>query len=464
MPPKRHSTSREALLAAVIMAAISLLFLRPSIRGFDGPSNYVFLVSLLKDGDLNFENEYHTLDARANNDFSFRELPRHPVTGLPINQYGVGAALFWSPFVIPTHLALKTLHPEAATGFSRPYEWAVGIGSAFWSGLGLWLLWRQLRQSFSGKISALTILALTFATALCFYQWAHTSMSHAVSFFCTVMVLLVFERCVAPDTEQSPSANGERRVSRFALPFALGVWAGLLIITRFQDAPWAIVGVGLLWFSPQKTAVFRAKLAAAFVLGFVLALLPQMAAWNTLYGSPFTGPQLYMNQGYSHFGLLPVHFFELLFSGHHGALTWHPVLMLGLIGVVLAWKRREEETFFPSAVWSIGLLGILGQIYLLSGFSVWWAGASFGNRYFISSYPWLGLGFAWLLARMDKKSPRSPELLVAGLIVWNAGLLIQYATQMISREHFVSWQTILDNQFRAVPRFVMDKLLHLKLK
>jgi hypothetical protein len=43
------------------------------------------------------------------------------------------------------------------------------------------------------------------------------------------------------------------------------------------------------------------------------------------------------------------------------------------------------------------------------------------------------------------------------LIAWNAGLLVQYGTQMISREKEEGWGKVVSNQFTSVPRWLLDR-------
>ena len=47
---------------------------------------------------------------------------------------------------------------------------------------------------------------------------------------------------------------------------------------------------------------------------------------------------------------------------------------------------------------------------------------------------------------------------MGALTIWNCGLLVQYGTEMISREDEVGWATVLTNQFTEVPRWVQAKL------
>ena len=105
-----------------------------------------------------------------------------------------------------------------------------------------------------------------------------------------------------------------------------------------------------------------------------------------------------------------------------------------------------------------GDFGLSLQIYLISSWSGWWGGASFGNRFFISSYPWLALGLAASLRRIGRKWPRSPTLVVVLLSLWNGGLIVQYGLQLVPRSGAVSWIVVLTNQFSAVPTWLLERI------
>lgn len=441
---------RESAALALALAILSVVFLRPSIRGHDGVGNYVYLMSLLRDGDFDFTNEYAAFDLRSDGRVRLADAPRSGITGLPANRYGVGCALFWAPTVGMVHALLSAFDPTLATGLGRPYEWAVGIGSAWWGGLGLWLLYVRLRRDFAARSALLALAGIVFATPFCFYLWMHGSMSHAVGFFVVVMALLTLEKAW-----QAPRGMGS---------LLLGAWCGLLVLTRFQDATWsAALGLALVlvpWWRGRaagETAASRNFTAAAstllYFVGFALAILPQLAVWKSLYGSWFSGPLPYLGREGGRLEILPVHLLEVLFSERGGVLAWHPILALALLGLVLG-RSRLGFGLLTTAV-----LGLVLQLYLVASWSMWWGGASFGNRFFISSFPLLLFGLAALDDRLAARGWRrlAPAVL-ALLMAWNAGLLVQYGAGMISREEEEGWPKVLVNQFTRVPAWLVDRL------
>lgn len=443
---------RESAAVAIALALVSLVCLRPSIRGQDGSGNYVYLMSLLTDGDFDFSDEYAAFDLRDGAAFRLADSPRSEATGLPANRYGIGCALFWAPTVTLVHVLLRVLDPGLATGLGRPYEWAVAIGSAWWGCLGLWLLYLRLRREFTPRTSGLALAGMVFATPLAFYLWLHGSMSHAVSFFVVVMAMLALEKAW-----ESP---------RSVAPLLLGAWCGLIAATRFQDLTWA-AAFGLALAVPllrpaaagsqgatRTGAAITVVLASVlFAAGLLLAMLPQFAVWKILYGRWLSGPLPYLGREGGVLETLPIHALEVLVSERGGFLAWHPILAVAIAGWVIG-RRRLGAGFLTAAV-----AGLLLQYYLVASWSMWWGGASFGNRFFISSYPFFVLGLACADARLLAAGRRRVfPVVLAVLIVWNAGLLVQYGTEMISREKSNGWPKVIRNQFTAVPGWIFDRV------
>jgi hypothetical protein len=420
--------------ALVLLAAFAL---RPSIRGNDGVGHYVYLASLLADGDLDLTNNYEIADNYYHYDYKFSALARDAQTGLPSNRYGIGSALLWLPFVGAVHAVLGS---PAEGMYARPYVWAVGIGTVFWTYLGLILLYLRLRRSFGPAACGWTLAGLLLATPLGFYTFAHGSMSHGISFLAVTGLLLATER-----VWQTPT------MGRCA---EAGGWLALALITRFQDATWvAICGLICLIaiLKQSKSKRCRLGLLALAVTG-VLILLPQWMVWQTLYGSWLSGPTPYLNNDAGEF-LGPRYAWAALFSGRRGALIWHPLLAMGMIGLIMLTFKKPAT---PWRNWAlVGLLGLVLQALLIGSWSMWYGGASFGNRFFISALPALAIGVAWVL---ERPKPWLWRGLMLFLIAWNAGLLIQYALELFPREGNLPFGQVIRQNVIEVPRLLLRHL------
>ena len=452
----------EWTLLALALMLVAAVGLRPSIRGNDGVGHYVYLASLLRDGDLDFTNDYARFDALKQYPFvKFSQLKRSPATGRPSNRYGIGASCFWSPFVLAVHGALKLAAPRLADATSRPYEWAVGLGTVFWGSIGLALLYERLRRRIPPLPAAAILLGLLFASPLGFYLYGHGSMSHGVGFFAAVVLLLAFERAWSQPC--------------FTALAWCGFWSAWLVMIRFQDASWVVVlGAALVIRlialarapAPEGIAPARAAaLLAAFPLAFFAVFWIQMAVWKYLYGAWLSGPMPYLDTTAGSFSRWPVHMLEALFSGRKGVLSWHPLFALGLAGLVLKMRNAEcgmRNKISDSADRALAMCGLAGfafQLWLVASWSMWYGGASFGNRFFISFLPFAALGLARFAEMLTTRRRRVFALaLLAMLVLWNLGLLLQYATEMLPREDWVPWSRIIRQNLIEVPKFLFHRI------
>ncbi len=403
------------LLLLAVLAMIPCF--RPSIHGNDGVQNVAYLQSIVFDGDLDFTNDYALYYAAHPEWFDYHQIPLDPVTKKTVNLYGVGNSLLWSPLYI-----LNVAFHLASDRMSDILPFSIGLESLAYALFGLIILYLFLSNRF-GRFSAFAACAtIWFCTPLFFYAYAHGSMSHANSFFLSVCLLVL---CL-----------GKEFRFRWLL---LGIVSALLVLVRFQDTALLsilIVSELLSLFTRNKRPLSQCKQYLLFAVIFFCMISLQLFAWHILQGTAFSGPRAYMNQG--QFFLFPTHLIQVLFSSYHGLIYCHPVLLLGILGLVLTIKKKDSFlclTAFVAALW------------LVASWSCWWAGASFGHRMFISSFPMLAYGFAETY-RFLSKHPYGKTLTIIIIMLsalWNAVYMWQYATQMIPHNASVSMTTVIRN-------------------
>lgn len=426
-------------LALLFMVAAGLILVtRPSIHGNDGVQNYAYLRSLLCDGDLDFTNEYEHYMTLQAGWFDHKSVPRDPVTQRPINLYGVGNSILWAPYVLAAH-GVAMVAGLPADGYARPYEWAVGFGSALHASAGLLLLFLLLRRRTGPEAAFWAVAVVWLASPLFFYMYLHPSMSHANSFLAAMLLLWVYL-----------SGDG---LGRWC---AVGACAGLMALVRFQDAALAaaIVGAGeIVAFSqlvPGRRKPFLLGRMPRYTLSALCAVAvfsPQFMAWKALQGGYLTGPRAYMDQG--NISGLPLNAMPALFSAHHGLFYWHPLLLAGAVGLVAGRGMVRER--------AMALVGLSAQAWIIGSWSVWWAGASFGQRMFISALPLLAIGVACAVVMVPRRRLVVPAVLIA-FTLWNFGLVVQYGAAMISRKEPVTWAEMARNNFIEIPRLAWERL------
>lgn len=304
----------------------------------------------------------------------------------------MGLAILYFPFFLMGHLAAWLTGVEM-NGFSPPYAFFLVLSSLFYVIIGLNVLRKVLLRYFSDGITAMTLLAMFFATNLLFYTAFEGPMSHAYNFalFALFMWLTIH-------WHEKPGVKNS---------LMLGLLAGLIVLIRptnivllvffvlydvksFNDLKQRIVFLG------RKYNLVLFMAAAAF-----LVWLPQMLYWKSV-----SGHWLYYSykeeEGFF-FGNPQI--IRGLFSYRKGWLLYTPIMVFAFSGIALLWKYRRA--FF----WPIFLFSVINIYVVLSWWS-WWYGGGFGQRAFIESYALLAIPFATLLYAAGKWRKGVQRLLV----------------------------------------------------
>ncbi|MBI3577692.1 glycosyltransferase family 39 protein [Candidatus Gottesmanbacteria bacterium] len=346
------------------------LYLKKTVYG-DGVFYYSWLRSLVVDHNINFTNEYEY----------FHINQPMTATGLLANKYAIGPALFWAAPFLVTHTVV------GGTGYELPYQLHVGATSVFFALFGLALLYRLLRQFFKEIPALFTTLTIAFATNLFFYGSLDTVNSHALSFFAATLYLTFL-------------------VQKKRNWVAIGLSLGLLGIIRTQDLLYAVLLVPF--------AVHRGLFL--FIIGLFVGFLPQIISWQALYGTFWASP--YITGGES-FNLLRPHVLSVLFSTKSGLFLYAPILLLGTIGLFF-WKNKLRQ-------WVLAV--IILELFVVSTWSTWWQGASYGGRMFVSSLPLFAFGIAWVFEWLSRRGWNQRMFiftLIAPLALLNVLLMIRF--------------------------------------
>jgi hypothetical protein len=194
---------------------------------------------------------------------------------------------------------------------------------------------------------------------------------------------------------------------------ALGLAAGLLVVTRWQD------GVLVAAFGPAFLASVlsdregrRARLvslALAAAAGTAVVAV-QALAWHAQYGSWFVMPQGGAYVSWSRPRLGP-----LLLSTYHGLLPWAPGLALGLLGV--AFVRPPVRPAVRRALVAGLIAAAAATIYVSSSVWDWWGGDAYGPRRLAVLTPIAACGLGALLARLPRPGRWA---LVMAIGIWSA--------------------------------------------
>ncbi|MDM8528138.1 hypothetical protein QUF58_07980 [Anaerolineales bacterium HSG24] len=374
----------------------------------DGKYYYQYLISVWYDGDIDFANNYnhakHSFMKLEIDHYRFRE---HviPETGLPTNIFTTGSAILWSPFFLIAYgiaYILNNLHVTAIPldGWGQYFQYAVMYASVIYSTLTLILMYKLLSIYFSRYISLVTSFVLFWATNWMYYSIFEVSMSHTYDLFTLVLFVWFYL-----DTQN-------KKIGHYLVT---GLLAALHVLVRTQNLLTIVIFVGyyIIWSSLQtkKSLFLTLQKQLPFVAMFLLGLLPLFFTNVYIYGDIFTIPQ-----GNNFLNLSQPELYGVLLSGRNGLFSHHPVLLLGVLGLLVVIPNYKMEKVCLNQIVIPLLLIFIVQLYINSTVADWWAGHSFGQRRFISSFLLFAFGLAYLQKYIYKFVPKS-EVFIMGIFV-----------------------------------------------
>lgn len=428
-----------ALTAACLVAfgaTVPLPRVDGQLVGSDGIKYYVYLPSLLIDGDLDFTDEYRHF-YRSHPETADHLVAERTATGLPANRFGIGPALLWSPFFIAAHLLASLLQALGVTlstdGTSAFYQVPVLAGSILYGGLGAWLCFLVARRLASRSAALAATLLTVLAGNLIYYLTVEPSMSHPLSMFASSAFFYFWV------------ISRDRRHGRDDV--RLGGLAGLMALIRPQDGLILLLPiVDRALFARTDRQAWSAWLKSSLTMAAtaILAFVPQLLVWRLLNGNLLLSGYA---QEFDHLFHWPVsRLLPVLFSAHRGLLTWHPVFLLGLAGLWLLATREREPGVRRLA--ALGFAGFTMQWLVVSSWHQWDQGDAFGGRMFIVCTPIFALGTAALLDVAARRWPWR-RIVVGGmlLVALNLLLLVNYRTEIIFLERQISYTDLVFGRF-----------------
>lgn len=381
----------------------------------DGILYYAHALSWYFDGDCDYEN-----NLREAPRFEVRDhyLARRGATGRVRNIFPCGWSLAALPF-----LALAdgvTLVHNAVLGRALPrdgysvyYRILVPMGPMLIGLAGLLAAWAAAARVLGAMLAALAVLVVWSGTHVAYFLSMDSTSSHATAMgFAGLLVWMA-------ETIRHSGWSYRRAV-------ALGLFAGMLVAVRHQDAAWLAVPVCLLaplaWRNRQHLREMPTGSAGHVALALtvlVLCLVPQAMVNVAIDGAVWgANAELAARWGAPH----PLH--ELLDS-ERGLLVMYPVAALGLGGLVVAAIRGGVVR--PLAV---ALLIGFGVALLING-----TAQTAAARRYVSAAPALVIGLGalmqWFMVRRGFATALA--LLLAALCISNVYYFFQVDRGVISR-------------------------------
>jgi hypothetical protein len=435
----------EKLLILIFLVTLPLS--NPWVRG-DGVGYYAYVRSLLIERHLDFEKDWQ----HGNESFVMGRLDRngqvlateYTQTGHIDNHWSIGPSLLWAPFLIAIHVAVLMCDRLGAhipaDGFASPYLTTMALATTFYGFLGLWLSYRLALKYVDRRWAFLGTLGIWWASSLPVYMYFNPSWSHAHSAFVVALFLWYWNR-----------TRGERTILQWVV---LGLFSGLMVNVYYANG--ALLLVPLLegldaywknWVPSTRDFAAMARLFArhlVYICVFLIALLPTLISRQIIFGSP-------VRTGYSaeKFNWTSPALGDVMFSWDHGMLSWTPILILALIGLVLFYRRNHSFGAYL-------LVSFLAFYYVISIQPTWDGNSSFGSRYFVSLTPLFILGLAAFFDWLARTWQTRPVPIVATcttlfLIFWNLGLIFQWGMHLIPARGAISFREAAYNQVAVVP-------------
>lgn len=373
----------------------------------DGIYHYAFTRSIVKDGDIHLVNEYsHTYSPVNNNNV----YPVAPVTvenvtanGFAQNKYGIGAPLFWViPFAFVDFFVnvwnIVSL-PISSHGFSDLYQISVGLFNVAAASLGVVLLYVFLKNYFKPVPAFIAVATVLFGSNLFYYSSLDVINSHPFSFLFSTIFLFYWWKTFARRTHKQW--------------FLLGIILGILLLIRTQDIVFLVLIVAeIIVLLKQKgftMSHIRQEIPKylLFAVGLILAFLPQLFVWQTLYGDIWTSPYI---RGGERFTFLNPHLIELFIYSKIGIVFWTPLFLVCIAGLVFFFKKQKMLA-------GLSLLLVVSEIYFISAWSGWTQGESYGVRMLISSIPFMAIGLAYMTQKLLERFTLKKVIIICSAVV-----------------------------------------------
>ena len=374
------------LIFSIISADIWLWFhhyLLPNPIYADAVGFYSYLPAtfIYHDWDMNFINPHYS--------FCVSEI------GHIFLRNPIGTALMQAPaFFIAHFLTLvQSLYPP--DGFSALYQIAIYISALFYCVVGAFFTYKILKEKFSVNITLLTLSTIIFGCGIFFYSTLHSGYSHVYS-FCLISIFIYL-------------------TLKNKHPFLIGLILGLIFLVRNINV---LIVLFYLFYNKDNF-----KKLPVLMFGFIIPIIPQMIYWKIQTGNFLinsydlkferlickTNPQHCFRD---HFEFLHPHIIENFFSYKKGLFFYYPALIYAVLGLFFIEKKLK----YPIIIFLIPI------VYLITSWSDWSYGFSFGQRPYIDYMSIFALLIASALSKIKQKN--IPYSILIFLILYSFLMMI----------------------------------------
>jgi len=412
------SRSQEKILLLVIILALHMFVFEAGVGGADGWSYFANLQSLVDDFDLDL----------ANNRLTFPEgYVVEPYMKEPNGRYAthepLGATFFQIPFYVLGKVAAR--FAPAVTIDRVPYStldsqtivkvFSMILANNFWAIMAIVLVYVILRRVGVGETPA-------FWTALfCFlggplHWYATVGLSHAVSCFCTALMLYVFVRFLQSEG-----------TSRTVFLVLTGLTIGLSSTVRYTNGL-MLFAFGLLLLVENRRDL-RQLLKDEFALGLgcCLTVWITFVYWKIQFGGFLVHP--HAETGEFHFFQWPPPLAKILFSTQHGFFVFSPVFLLALVGFVWMFVRFRDADPVQLRLAVVSVLSFCAVAFIYDSYEEWAAHGTYSMRFLTNGVILMAPGLAYFLTHVRWK--RAAYAVAGVAVAFSYGLFVLTRARLI---------------------------------
>lgn len=298
-----------------------------------------------------------------------------------VNRYFSGTALLMLPFFLLA-MGFSYLLGFPIDGYSMPFFIAIIFASLFYFLAGLYFIRKTLlKYNFSELTIAVVLISFGLGTNLFYYTTIETSMSHVYSFF-LFSLFIYYAKCLSENYTFKRIIKLGLVVSLIFLVRPTNVLVVLFLPFFFSD------GKSLIAFLKKYVTDYKAVFITLVIFISIVAIQP------IFYYLQVGKPWVY---AYSDAKLIlsEPHFIKVLFSYRKGLFIYTPIAFIAILGLFFLFKKNK----FQAITWAFAFIVFT---YILSSWSWWWYGGSFGMRPFIELFPLFAILLAILVQAFKK--------------------------------------------------------------
>lgn len=400
----RNLPALALLILLVSVFLLRFLLLGHAIYG-DGIYYWAYTRSAVIDLDLSLTNEsLHAYSPEGNNSIE----PNTSNSGRQLTDdryFPLGASLLWIPAFGLAHVAAVPLG-YLNNGYSDVYQISVGVMNISFAVIALLIIWSTIRKQFDKFTSLVALTACLFATNLIYYTSIDVLNTHPGAFLLGSLALYIL-------------FNKYKITNKYS--FLSGVITGFCALIRPQDALFAIL------FLPDILKERKLKTFCMFIAGVFIGFSPQILTSLVIFGNIFQMPYI---KGGNTFDVLNPHLVELIFDKTRGILYFSPIYILGILGLLIYFQQKKA---YSGRI----ILLVLSEIFVISVWSGWAQGESYGLRMIISLIPVFALGICELINLSKKYISHSAIIAIVVLLIFQNFVMIAAFHLLLHEPTFV---------------------------